>query len=180
MDGFRGITVPSFFFCLFSMNGVHLEVAARSWKSFSLLNRSGNPGSPRRGFPSRQRYNWIDTLWLDEEIYVRPFSHVPVPLPAVIFQQAGIRGGSLPVKTLHHIHERLHSPSESGSSQVATARTRAWTRMEALKEYLWSDPMNAWRRRPLIMGYVHSARCESPGQVLICLLTVNGAMTTVV
>lgn len=147
------------------------KVAEKSWKSFFPFEKT----SLRRGIPSRRRSNCIDTLWLDEEIYVWLFSHVLVPLPAVIFQQAGIRGGSLPVRTLHHIHERSHSPRDSGSWQVAAARTRASTRMEALKEHRWSDPMNAWPRRPLIMGYVHSARRESPGRVLICLLTVKRA-----
>lgn len=89
------------------------KVVEKSWKSLSLLKRRGNPGSSQRGFPSWRQYNWIYMLWLDE-IYVQPFSHVLVPLPAVIFQQPGIRGGSLPVKTLHHVHEWLHSPGDSG------------------------------------------------------------------
>lgn len=65
----------------------------KSWKSFSILKTSGKPCFPSTRFPPRQRFHWTDTSWLDEEIYPRPFSHVFVLLPAVIFQQPGIRGG---------------------------------------------------------------------------------------
>lgn len=186
MGVFREITAPSPFVFLvwtFCTSRLH-QGRGKFMEKFFFFPPLGKERELRfplgEASPSRRRCNWIDTLWLDEEINVRPLSHVLVPLPAVIFQQPGIRDGSLPVRTLHHSHERLHSPQWlRPRRRRPLPEQRAPTRTEALEGYLRSDPMNAWPRRPLIMGCVHSAGCESLGQVLICLLTAKRAMTTV-